>query len=101
MNKLHINNNISEEKTVIDDYIYSFYNELYKSKFTERDCDFFFSSLKDKIPTIDSDYRNRMEADIEISELDIAIKQMSNGKSPGIDGITIELYKYFGPEKDF
>jgi len=69
---------------------------IYKSKFTTRDCDFFFSYLKDEVPIIDSSFM--MEADIEISELDIAIKQMSNGKSPGIDDITIELYKHFWPE---
>lgn len=39
-----------------------------------------------------------MEADIEISESDISIKQMSNGKSPCIDGITVELYKKNWPE---
>lgn len=39
-----------------------------------------------------------MEVDIDISELDIAITQMSKGKSPGIDSITVELYKNVWPE---
>uniref|UniRef100_A0A8C2CG96 Reverse transcriptase domain-containing protein n=1 Tax=Cyprinus carpio TaxID=7962 RepID=A0A8C2CG96_CYPCA len=98
INRLSIDNCISQEKTQIDDYIYSFYNDLYKSKFSESDCDLFFSFLKDRVPIIDSDFRNMMDADIEISELDTAIKQMSNGKSPGIDGITVELYKHFWHE---
>lgn len=98
INRLSIDNCISQEKTQIDDYIYSFYTDLYKSKFSESDCDLFFSFIKDRVPIIDSDFRNMMDADIEISELDTAIKQMSNGKSPGIDGITVELYKHFWHE---
>lgn len=39
-----------------------------------------------------------MEADITIAELDSAITQMSNGKSPGFAGITVVVYKHFWPK---
>lgn len=39
-----------------------------------------------------------METETEISELDPAIKHLSNGKSPGNDGIRVEIYKHFWPE---
>lgn len=54
---------------------------LYESKFNESDCDFFFSFLKDKVPIIDDSFREMMESDIVISELDVAISKISNGKS--------------------
>ena len=36
-----------------------------------------------------------MDDRLKIEELDSALLQMSGGKSPGLDGITIEFYKYF------
>lgn len=35
-----------------------------------------------------------LEEDLTTSELESALKQMKNGKSPGIDGITSEFYKH-------
>ena len=41
-----------------------------------------------------SDLQNqKLTKQIEISEIQQAIQSMKNGKSPGIDGITIEFYK--------
>lgn len=42
-----------------------------------------------------------MESDIVISELDVTISKISNGKSPGTDEITVEIYKHFWPEMRF
>lgn len=36
-----------------------------------------------------------MEDDLKIEELDIAINRMSKGKSPGLDGLTVEFYIFF------
>ena len=36
-----------------------------------------------------------LEEKLSKSEINTAIKQTRNGKSPGIDGITIEFYKHF------
>ncbi len=39
--------------------------------------------------------KNILKENLNISEIEIAIKQMKNGKSPRIDGITIEFFKHF------
>lgn len=36
-----------------------------------------------------------MEDDLKNEELDVAINQMSKGKSPGLDGLTVEFYIFF------
>lgn len=38
-----------------------------------------------------------LESDLKMEELTTAIKQMPNNKSPGLDGLTIEVYKMFWP----
>ena len=39
--------------------------------------------------------RDAMEQDISIAECHKALKNMNNGRSPGIDGYTTEFYKFF------
>lgn len=58
-----------------------------KSRYSERNCDLFFSFLSDKVPIIDNDMKNISEVEITISELDIHPQRT--------DGITIEFYKHF------
>lgn len=36
-----------------------------------------------------------MEDELRIEELDLAVRQMSKGKSPGINGITVEFFLFF------
>ena len=37
-----------------------------------------------------------MEDKLRIEELDSALKQMSKGKSPGVYGLSVEFYIFFG-----
>lgn len=39
-----------------------------------------------------------MENYLKIEELDMAIKNMAKGKSPGVDGLTVEFYLFFWSE---
>ncbi len=41
---------------------------------------------------MDDDFKQLMEDELGIEELDRAIKLMAKGKLPGIDGITVELF---------
>lgn len=46
--------------------------------------------------------KNILEENLTKSEIKIAIKQMKNRKSQGINGLTIEFYKHFWNDiKDF
>ena len=44
---------------------------------------------------IDPDHQILLEQDIEMDEYLVALKQMCNGKSPGMDGLTVPFYKTF------
>lgn len=41
------------------------------------------------------DFKQHMGDKLRIEELDRAIQQMTNGKSPGLDGLTVEFYTFF------
>lgn len=68
---------------------------MYKSNFNKSECDCLFEQVKDKIKTLNEVEKNALEENLKICEIETAIKQMKNGKSPGIDGITMEFYKHF------
>ena len=38
--------------------------------------------------SMDDNFKQLMEDELKIEELDLAVQKMSKGKSPGIDGIT-------------
>ena len=44
---------------------------------------------------MDDHFKQLMEEELRINELDIAVKQMTKRKSPGIVGITVELFSFF------
>ena len=45
-----------------------------------------------------NDQKQMCEGKITLEELKSVFKYMSNGKSPGSDGFTAELYKFFMPD---
>lgn len=93
--KLHINGNINERQEDINEYITNFYKTLYTSHSSNENISSFFEYIMDKIPVIDKKFKDLAESEISINELNDAIKQMADGRSPGPDGITVEFYKYF------
>ena len=46
-------------------------------------------------PKLTKEERDMMEEPINIQELEIAVKQMANGKVPGSDGLSADFYKKF------
>ncbi|WAR15624.1 YTX2-like protein, partial [Mya arenaria] len=72
----------------------------------EKSLDFFFSSekqrgknklwhhIKTDSGTIKYD-KDKLESNLNITELDNVIKTFKRGKSPGEDGITAEWYQFF------
>ena len=44
---------------------------------------------------LSSTQRQELDKDITISEMTTALKQMANGKCPGLDGLSVDFYKMF------
>lgn len=87
--KLKINDNLVE----ISEHITVFYKKLYKTNFTFDDTTFFFDSIKGKIPEINRNFKDFCDGEITLNKLNKAVTLMADGKSPGPDGITVELYR--------
>jgi len=73
----------------------SFYENLYKSKENELDV-----TIRDDLPIrkLSMNESNALEGKITQNELNLALKNMKNNKSPGSDGFTVEFYKTFWSE---
>lgn len=96
--KLTINGCISDNQLDINREVTRFYSNLYNSKFSETRCLFFFEEIEKYKRKINDDFKETMENDLKIEELDRAVTSMAKGKSPGIDGLTIEFYMFFWKE---
>jgi len=73
---------------------FNFYKNLYRKKDTN------LLNLQDFTKTNDFNrlserQKQDLEGPIQYDELLLAIKKMSNNKSPGLDGYTVEFYKMF------
>lgn len=55
----------------------------------------FFEIIRPSSTIIDESFRQHMEDKLRIAELDKAIWHTSKGKSPGLDGLTVEFYSHF------
>ena len=53
------------------------------------------SLVRTKITELTIEESEKLEEDIKIDELSNALKNMKNEKSPGLDGFTVEFYKFF------
>ncbi len=73
---------------------HSFYSNLYTS--ADGDPDSFASFLSNlDLPRLSDSDSEYLAEPITLQELESAIRSMNKGKSPGIDGIPIELYTTF------
>lgn len=84
---------LSDDLEVINKKIHSFYSTLYQSHLSEGDLDSFsLVSINNSVKPIEERFKKLCDSDIDITELDQAIKQMPIGKSPAPDGLTPEFY---------
>lgn len=60
----------------------------------KRNVNLLFVTIQDQIKTLNEEDREFLEDDFTLAELEIILKEMKDGKSPGIDGLTSEFYKY-------
>lgn len=69
-----------------------YYRELYDS--SSEDLGRQFPEQVD-IPVFIEEHKQDLDRDITASVLEVAIQQMKLGKSPGLDGLTVEFYRTF------
>ena len=75
-----------------------YYQELYisrKTNITDEHKKNFFSSENPFIKILNEEQRRDLEGEISSLEMHTALKNMKNGKSPGLDGFTTEFYNFF------
>ena len=91
---------ISDNKTVIKDgeilrQIEDFYRDLYTSQFSgsEELFDNFVGNVV--LPQLSEVDKNTLEGELTVKECRQILKTFSNGKSPGEDGFTVEIYVQF------
>lgn len=97
ISKLNINGNIVEnEKTILQE-TEQFYCNLYKSKTNPNAQQNNINKFLDNqyINALNEEEKNNCEGNITYDEIIEIIKIMKQNKSPGIDGIPVELYIYF------
>jgi len=70
----------------------NFYSDLFKARHCDINC---MEDLLRDLPKITDDQRQLLEADIHLDEISEAVKKLSNGRSPGIDGLPSEFCKQF------
>lgn len=87
---------ISSQVEEITDTFREYYEGLYKSRGAEggEELDSFFGNIE--IPSLTEVDKEEMEAPITLEEIKLAVAEMANQKSPGLDGIPMETYKYYG-----
>ena len=78
-----------------------YYKNLYSSKLMEKDevnvhAGFFLK--EDNVNALTNHQKQMCEGKVTLEELKSVLKGMSNGKSPGSDGFTVEFYKFFMPD---
>ena len=84
---------ITYDQEKIKAEVNNFYSNLYKKSRRIERCE--ISELVHEVPQLSLEERNLLEGEITIEEAGYALKQMSNGKSPGTDGFGAEFFKFF------
>lgn len=70
------------------------YEELYKERYTDNlPLNEVFNNID--VPRLPDKEKNSIEGKLAYSEILSSLKRMSNNKSPGNDGFTVEFFKFF------
>lgn len=95
--KLNINNIITDEPQRIAKYCSTFYSELYESHYNKSESENFFTLLTET-KSINDDQRNTCDRPRSPAEVLSAIKHVKLNKSPGVDGLKSEFYITFAEQ---
>ena len=84
---------ILNEQKVFYETLYTSSNPIYETE--HENLGFFFNSDNPYINKLDQEKMVKSEGELQRSECLQALKNFKNGKSPGLDGFTVEFYKFF------
>ena len=92
------NDKETNDETEINNYIYSFFNYLYKEtlSFSSNNLETFLNTIS--FPKLTKENSKTLDGGITENELLIALQSMESNKSPGNDGLTKEFYITFWNE---
>ena len=97
LNIVNEHNQTLKTQKGIEDHTVKFYKKLFSSRNpAQGEVDQYLSSTNMKC--IPEELAAHLDRDIEMAEMDEAVKGFANNKSPGSDGLTAEFYKYFWGE---
>lgn len=82
----------------INDVFASYYQTLYQSQTSHAPEDLLAYLEKIDIPTLTQTYADKLDAPINIEEIQKALKMMQTGKTPGPDGFPVEFYKTYAEQ---
>ena len=75
-----------------------FYSDLFLSRHVNRETDSRYSHFLENLPKLNDNSKQLLNQPISLSEVEEVIKQGKNNKSPGPDGFSNELFKFFHRE---
>ena len=89
------NDKETNDETEINNYVYSFFNYLYKEtlSFSSNNLETYLNTIS--FPKLTKEKSKTLDGGITENELFIALQNMENNKSPGNDGLTKEFYITF------
>ena len=80
---------------LINQEVYNFYRDLYKSKEDSIENVDLNEILKPDTPKLTDDQALNLEGHITLEEAGNVLRKMNNNRSPGSTGFTVEFYKFF------
>ena len=80
---------ISDKPDEIRSHVHNFYQSLYSRVQTDENAR---EQLLQNLSQLNSADSDDLDSQISIEELDNAIKQLGNNKSPGLDGLSSEFF---------
>ena len=84
---------VNEEKEIQAE-LTKFYSNLYNESDSEtQDSEQYLT--KCNLPSITDEQKAKLDENITMQELGIAVKELKNCKTPGVDGIPVDFYKFF------
>ena len=86
---------INKQEEILKE-VKNFYSNLYKTQdiIEDKDIQEIFKDLQTS-PKLSLEQRNKLEGEISDEETLSILKKMKNNKSPGSDGFSVELFKFF------